>query len=171
MPISFSNPGIRYSRQSSAPSNPNLGDIWDELSSGNLVEKWMWNGSHWISNIKDWIWSADGNNAATFRFPILDTYIYRLLRWEYTLIPANTWSINNSFSLRYGRGNGLSVIDVKTDNYISGNTNSIFKSAFSFNTDLDSLTTRTDRLFIASNVAGNATYILSGVFKLQLIRR
>lgn len=171
MPISFTNPGVKYSRQSAAPTNPNLGDMWDELSSGNLVEKWLWNGSNWISNIKEWSWFESGVTINSFGYPLSEDYRYRLLSWEYTLISNNTWNASNACTVTFGRANAATNTNIRSTTYTSGTVQFVRKIKELINTDLDTTVTIADRLFFLSSITGTANYNFSTLLKYQLIRR
>jgi hypothetical protein len=42
--------GKKHTRSSTTPTTPTIGDTWEELNgSGNIIGRWFWNGTYWLS--------------------------------------------------------------------------------------------------------------------------
>lgn len=170
MPISQTT-GINYYSQTSPPNNPSLGDYWDEVdSSGNVIEKWYWNDS-WMSFLKEWNWFLSGASGTSTALPLTNTYLYKLLRWEYTLISTTAWNSSNYVVVHLGRSNGATSTTIQSVTYNNSSLGQVRTINSNLNLIVDSQATIADRLYYLVQAFGSVSLNYSTILKYQLIRR
>lgn len=170
MPISQTTKN-NYYRQVSPPSNPSFGDSWDELdSNNNLIEKWYWDGA-WASSIKDWSWFLSGASGTSTGLPVGNDYLYKLLRWEYTIISNNAWNSSNYVVVHLGRANGATNTTIQSVTYNNSSLGQIRKIKSELNLTFDFNSTVADRLYYLVQAFGSVSFNFSTLLKYQLIRR
>lgn len=170
--LSATNNKPDYFRQTTVPTNPQVGTQWDEIdANGHLIESWIYTGTQWESKIKEFNWFLSGSGGNSTAYPVRNDYRYKLLSWQYTLIANTVWNTSNFVALNLWRSNGATNTVISNATYNSSTSGQVRQIKTDLNTLLDFQTTVADRLALGVSVTGTASFNYSALIKYQLIRR
>lgn len=159
--------GKRTYRSRTAPTNPAVGDFWDELDASDwLIQEWFWGGSYWLSRriiYKDP--SVNNVNASTtIYYEIPSDYNIFVLFYKVNILIGGTNNALNywTFNLLRSANSGNTTLLSSQISTANAATNAWFSSTQAINTHINigatgakAFQVALTKILNASNVVGS----------------